>query len=168
MSFTSASVRTIKCEVCGKPDSIRLYRPCNHLFHCADCSDVYLQTVGANAPGRCPLCGTSILKFHSETLFGLESSIHFFVPSVGYCTKDYLESRLFVSPSGITWTYRPELSPEVSIPADYIISIPLAENRPRPEIAWEAVHQRRETPTTISSDIFSADTTPVVRPPTVQ
>lgn len=166
MSFTTTLARQLYCFSCHKSNvSLRLYSPCGHLYHCTECSDVYLQTVGSTWPGLCPLCSSRVLKLFDGNLIGPDT-VYYSIPTIGYCTEEHLLNRLFIAPSGISWIYQPQIKvPDTfQLPENHIISIPL-NVLPTGNIEWDTAVPRRETPTALTNAVFEANTTRVVRLP---
>jgi hypothetical protein len=87
------------CQRCRIQLATERFLPCGHTCLCAECCQVYADTVWPLDCIVCPFCASEVYKIK-----GTRGKLYY-TPSVGYCHPDYLRNRVFIAPGGISWTY---------------------------------------------------------------
>lgn len=142
----------LRCH--SRRPTIRFY-PCTHRVLCEPCAFLYLHCNTNTWPSICPLQVSRNTRHEIQSVYN-ETTQHFlfFTPALGYCTLRYLQNRLFVAPSGVTWRYNINyIVPEIFTDTiDSIVSIESPEGEPVGSINWgsiPAIRIRHEEPATL-------------------
>lgn len=133
---------------------IRLF-PCTHRIFCEQCSFFYLHGNTTTWPAICPLRVSYNTRHEIQAVYNeTTQQFYFFAPALGYCTLRYLQDRIFIAPSGVSWRYNTSyIVPEhFTETLDNIVSIESPEGEPVGSINWYNIptpRVRHEEPTTL-------------------